>query len=142
MTKLIKLILFLLLLSIFTGCSTNKPKEPTKASKLDINKVCNQKLSINQLLTTAQTYNKIAQKHEVEFQLLGTSNSKIIEKINYALKADTKQIQIITQDDEIYTFSLKDASQKACIFSIRALQQYYNCKNSYHDDIPGDKFIY
>jgi len=142
MKKIYSLTIASLLGLALVGC-TNQPIGPVKVSKLDVAKVCNvEKNGLASVLAKAKVYNKIAVKHQVEFRRLGVTNSKAIQGIEAAIKKGSKTIQVVGNKKKIQKYDLDYATQRACKFAIRALQQENEANTAWRLAVPGDGFKY
>lgn len=142
MKKIYSLTIASLLGLASVGCA-NQPSSPINVSKLDVAKVCNiEKNGLASVLAQAKTYNKIAVKHQVEFRRLGVTNTVAIKGIEAAIKSGSKTIKVVGNKKKVQSYDLNYATQRACKFSIRALQQEQEADTAWRLAVPGDGFKY
>jgi hypothetical protein len=142
MKKLTTLIASVGLAALISGC-TSQPSVAT-AVKLDLNKVCSvEKSGINSVIATAAEYNAVSIKEGVEFMRLGMKASQYIEAVQAGIKSGAKTIDIVDKKKKVVgTMEINDAANRACRFSIVALQQAAEAKSTWRLSIPGDGYKY
>ena len=143
MKKLINLTAAATIAVLMSGCVTSEPSL-APAAKLDVDKVCSISASgINSVVETAVQYNAIAKANGVEFMRLGMKNTQYIEAVQEAIKTKAPTINIVDKKKKVTgTMSTEDAAQRACRFSVVALQQAVEAKSTWRLAIPGDGFKY
>lgn len=117
----------------------------TSLHAMDAAKECNVKANgIDKVLALAKVKNAEAIKRGLEFRRLGVNNSALITSIEEGMKAGAKEVN--PKDFKGKTSKTKleinYATQRACMFSIRALQQADEAKTAWRLAVPGDGFKY
>jgi hypothetical protein len=125
------------------GCANNNSTGVAsikQAAKLDVKTACNPKMGVKALLATAEKFNPIAVKNEIEFMRFGVTNTMAIKATKEAYKSGKSEVALLKKKKYALT-SVKDAAWRTCVFAIRPLQMAANT-TGYHDAVPGDKFTY
>ena len=142
MKKIYSLTIASLLGLALVGC-TSQPSGPTNVSKLDVANVCNVgKNGVASVLAQAKIYNAIAVKHQVEFKRLGVTTSKAIKGVEAAIKKGSKTVHVVGKKKKVQKFDLNYATERACKFAIRALQQEQEASKNWRKAVPGDGYKY
>lgn len=113
-------------------------------SKLDVKKECNVEANgVEKVLATANKYNEIAIKHNVEFMRLGMKASQYIEAVDAALKSGAKTIEIVDdKKKKTADATIEYGAWRACTFAISALTQEEEAKKTWKLASPSDGYKY
>jgi hypothetical protein len=113
-------------------------------SKLDVKKECNVEVNgVEKVIETAAKYNEIAVKNKVEFMRLGMKASQYIEAVQGAIKAGSKNIDILDdKKKKVSEATIEFAAWRACSFAISALTQEEEAKTTWRTSVPGDGYKY
>ncbi len=114
--------------------------------KIDVKTTCDvKKNGVEKVLAVAKEYNPQAVKKGLEFKRLGVKNSAAIKAIEATVKAKKKEVVVeVKKKGKVkkQKFALDFATERACKFAVRALQQDVEADSTYRAAIPGDGYKY
>ena len=153
MKKIITLAVTSSLALFLSGCgATNAPAPQaaeTKASDaygLDVSKVCEISAtnSIQDVLGVAKKFNPIAVKNGVEFMRFGMATSAYITETEKVLAAGGKEVVLLDAKGQPTknVVSVEYATERACKFSIMALQFQKAASTEWKLALPGGEYKY
>jgi hypothetical protein len=152
MKKIITLAVTSGLALFLSGCgATNAPAPKAAEAKasdaygLDVSKVCEISAtnSIQDVLGVAKKFNPIAVKSGVEFMRFGMPTSAYITETEKALAAGEKEIVLLSKGKPTKNkVTVEYASERACKFSITALQYQKAASTEWKLAVPGDGYTY
>jgi basic membrane lipoprotein Med (substrate-binding protein (PBP1-ABC) superfamily) len=153
MKKIVTLAVASGLALFLSGCgATNAPAPQaaeTKASDaygLDVSKVCEISAtnSLQDVLGLAKKFNPIAVKNQVEFMRFGMPTSAYIAETEKALAAGGKEVVLLDAKGEPTKnkVTVEYATERACKFSITALQSQHEASAEWKLAVPGDGYTY
>lgn len=152
MKKIITLAVTSGLALFLSGCgATNAPApqaaevKASDAYNLDVSKVCEISAtnSIQDVLGVAKKFNPIAVKNGVEFMRFGMPTSEYITETEKALVAGQKEITLLSKGKPTKNVvTVEYAAERACKFSVMALQFQNAASTEWKLAVPGDGYTY
>ena len=152
MKKIITLAVTSGLALFLSGCgATNAPApqaaevKASDAYNLDVSKVCEISAtnSIQDVLGVAKKFNPIAVKNGVEFMRFGMPTSEYITETEKALVAGQKEITLLSKGKPTKdVVTVEYAAERACKFSVMALQFQNAASTEWKLAVPGDGYTY
>ncbi len=153
MKKIITLAVTSGLALFLSGCgATNAPApqaaevKASDAYSLDVSKVCEISAtnSIQDVLGVAKKFNPIAVKNGVEFMRFGMPTSAYITETEKALAAGGKEVVLLDAKGQPTknVVTVEYAAERACKFSVMALQFQNAASTEWKLAVPGDGYTY
>lgn len=112
---------------------------------LSVKELCNvKKNGIDNVLATANKYNKIAKKHGVEYRRLGMTAQQYIDGAIKAVKTGAKKVVLLDKKAKPTkkSVSTQYAAWRGCAFAVSSLQLEEEGKSTWRAAVPGDGFKY
>ena len=111
----------------------------------DVEKDCSVKANgIKNVIATAKKYNDMAIAKGLEFRRLNVNNGDLITSIEEGIKSGAKEVNPINfkKKPSKTKLEINYAAERACKFSIRAIEQAQEAKTTWRLAVPGDGFKY
>jgi len=127
-----------------SGCGSNSVSTPSYDT-LDEKQLCDiQSNGMDNVLSTAIKYNKIAKAEGVEFKRLGMTNTQYIDGSIASIKEGSNKVVLLNKKGKATkdSVSVSYAVHRACKFAVSALTQKAEGKNTWRAAVPGDGFKY
>lgn len=144
MNRLVNISLVSITAIAFSACASFSANL-SSVKGIDVEKVCSvQNNGIENVIQTAEKYNEIAKRNELEFRRLGVNNSDLIISVKEAIKTGANEVNPKDFKSKASKTKLpvEFAAHRACKFAISALTQANEAKTTWRLAVPGDGYEY
>lgn len=144
MNRLVNISLVSITAIAFSACASSSANL-SSVKGIDVEKVCSvQNNGIESVIQTAEKYNEIAKRNELEFRRLGVNNSDLIISVKEAIKTGANEVNPKDFKSKASKTKLpvEFAAHRACKFAISALTQANEAKTTWRLAVPGDGYEY